>query len=149
MSQSASPREVFGRLLDSVTGRKWADLPGLYAEEAIVEHPFAATTAARLEGREQIRAHFAAGATMPLEMRADNVVIHETADPEVIIAEFDYHGLVTTTGRTFTVHNIFVLRVRDGLIVESRDYVNHLALAAAFDRLPQLVAALAERQPTR
>jgi ketosteroid isomerase-like protein len=148
MSRAASPREVFDRLLGGVTGRKWADLPNLYAEEAIVEHPFATTTAARLEGREQIREHFAAGAAMPLEMRADNVVIHETADPEVIIAEFDYHGLVTTTGRTFTMRNIFVLRVRDGLIVASRDYVNHLAIAAAFDRLPQLVAALTAQQPT-
>jgi hypothetical protein len=34
-----------------------------------------------------------------------------------------------------------VLRVRDGLIVESRDYADHLAFAAATGRLPSLVAA--------
>ena len=148
MLATASPREVFLRLIDGVTGRKWDELPNLYAEDAVVEHPLAATTAARLEGREQIRAHFAAGASMPVELRASNIVIHETADPEVIVAEFDYHGRVTATGRTFMIHNIFVLRVRDGQIVTSRDYVNHLALAAAFDRLPQLVAALTAQQAT-
>src|SRR5215212_7637262 len=101
MPQVASPREVFARLLDGVTSRTFADLHLLYAEDAIVEHPFAASAARRLEGREALRKHFAAGATMPLEMRASNVVIHDTADPEVIVAEFDYHGRVTSTGRTF------------------------------------------------
>jgi ketosteroid isomerase-like protein len=33
-----------------------------------------------------------------------------------------------------------VLRVRDGLIVESRDYSDHLALAAASGRLAELTA---------
>lgn len=49
-----------------------------------------------------------------------------------IVAEFDYHGRVTTTRRTFTASNIFVLRVRDGRIVSSRDYHNHHVLADAF-----------------
>ena len=31
------------------------------------------------------------------------VSIHETADPEVISAEHDAHGEVTTTGRTYTL----------------------------------------------
>jgi hypothetical protein len=30
---------------------------------------------------------------------------------------------------------VFVVRVRDGLIVESRDYSNHAMFAAAFERL--------------
>ncbi|HEY0002920.1 MAG TPA: hypothetical protein VGB74_20870 [Actinoplanes sp.] len=35
-----------------------------------------------------------------------------------------------------------MVRVRDGEIVESRDYVDHVAGARAFGRLPTLVAAL-------
>jgi ketosteroid isomerase-like protein len=148
MPQSASPREVFAQLLDGVTSRALADLHTLYAEDAVVEHPFATSAARRLEGREAIRQHFAAGASIPLEMRASNIVIHDTADPELIVAEFDYHGRVTSTSRTFAVPNIFVIRVRDGKIVSSRDYVNHLALAAALDRLPQLVEAISKQQTT-
>jgi uncharacterized protein len=144
MPQPASPREIFARLLDGVTGRALDDLHLLYAEDAIVEHPFATTAARRLEGREALRQHFAGAAGAPLEMHASNIVIHDTTDPEVIVAEFDYHGRVTTTGRTFTIPNIFVIRVHDGQIVSSRDYVNHAALAAAFDRLPQFVAAFSD-----
>ena len=119
MALPASPREIFARLLDGVTSRAFAELHLLYAEDTIVEHPFAATAARRLEGREALREHFAGGAAMPLELRASNVVIHDTADPEVIVAEFDYHGRVTTTGRTFTIPNIFVMRVRENSASQS------------------------------
>lgn len=143
MSGAIGPRAVFGRLLDGVTGRRWVALPALYAEDTVVEHPFAIPAPTRLEGREAIRAHFTAARELPLELTARNVVVHETVDPEVIIAEFDYVGRVTTTGAAFTVRNIYVLRVRDGLIVESRDYTNHFVLAVALGRLPALVAGLA------
>jgi len=61
--------------------------------------------------------------TNPLHYKAyRNVVIHETADPEVIVVEQDITGTAATTGRDFTLPNIVVLRVRDGQIVHFRDY---------------------------
>lgn len=57
--------------------------------------------------------------------------MHDTGDPEVVIAEFDYDGQVSTTGRSFLVSNVQVLRVHNGQIVSSRDYHDHLAIAAA------------------
>lgn len=59
-----------------------------------------------------------------------------------MIAEFDYEGLHPATGRTFRTANIQVLRIRDGLIVETRDFHDHLAFAAADGRASQLLAAL-------
>jgi ketosteroid isomerase-like protein len=130
---------VFERLVEGVARGRWDELPGLYAEDAVVVHPL--DRAGPLAGREALRRHFAAGAGMGLEMAVRDLVVHETADPEVVIGEFAYEGRVTATGRRFTVHNVFVLRVRDGLIVESRDYADHLAFAAATGRLAALVAA--------
>jgi ketosteroid isomerase-like protein len=135
-----TPREVFERLIDGVTHRRWDTLPDLYAEDAVVVHPFASPPEP-LIGREALRRHFAAAATMDLEMTARDVVVYETADPEVVIGEFVYEGRVTATGHAFTVPNIFVLRVRDGLIVESRDYADHLSFAAATDRLGDLTGS--------
>jgi uncharacterized protein len=133
-----TPRAVFERLIDGVSHRRWAELPGLYAEDAVVVHPFA-PSAGPLTGREALRRHFATAEGLDLEMTPHDVVVHETADPEVVVGEFAYVGRVTTTGRPFTLRNVFVLRVRDGLIVESRDYADHLAFAAATGRLPELV----------
>ncbi len=138
MSRPASPREVFHRLLDGVTGQRWDELPDLYAGDCLVEHPFAAGgPERRIEGREAIRTHFARASGLPLAMTAHEVVVHETTDPEVVIGEFDYHCRNTATDRDFVVNNIFVLRVRDGQIVESRDYANHRVFAEEVGRLPQ------------
>jgi ketosteroid isomerase-like protein len=46
------------------------------------------------------------------------------------------------TGEPFALPGIFVLRVRDGEIVESRDYFDHLTSARVRGRLDDLVAAL-------
>ena len=136
------PSQVFARLSQGITDQRWLELAELYAEDVVVDMPFAAPTPTRLHGREEVRTHFAAAAQGPLSLQARNVVVHETADPEVIVAEYDYVGHVATTDTTFRVANIQVLRIRDGLIVESRDYHDHLALAHALGHLPQLTAAL-------
>ncbi|WP_433479346.1 nuclear transport factor 2 family protein [Spirillospora sp. CA-142024] len=135
MSAATTPREVFARLSAGISAGRWHELAALYAEDAVVDQPFALPPAPpHLEGRATIDRHFRAAAAGPLELRARDVVVHDTADPEVIVAEFDYEGRVTTTGRTFRVANIQVLRVRDGLIVETRDYHDHPGLGRAMGR---------------
>ena len=138
-----SPSQVFRMVLDGVTGRRWSELPELYDEYAEVRHPFLPYGGPVLSGREALRKHFAAAAELPLEMRARDVVIHQTADPEVVIGEFRYVGRFTDTGREFSIPNIFVMRVRHGLIVESRDYADHLGFAQAGSRLPELLELFA------
>lgn len=142
MPEPASPQEVLGRLLQGISDQRWLDLHELYAEDAVVEYPFALPARTRLQGREAIQRYFAAVARTPLRFRARDVVMHQTRDPAVIIVEYDYDGLITTTGRSFRVSNIQVSTVRDGQITASRDYHNHLVLAEVTGRLPALLAAL-------
>ncbi|GLW28050.1 nuclear transport factor 2 family protein [Actinoplanes regularis] len=119
-----TPREIFARLSGGIGRGEWDTLGDLYAPDAVVTMPFDPRRT-ELRGREEVARHFAAAANLPITMRPDRVRVHETADPEVIIAEYDY------AGPGFRVANIQVLRVRDGLIVESRDYHDHAGLAAA------------------
>jgi ketosteroid isomerase-like protein len=148
MPEPAGAREVLEHLIRGISNGRWLELHELYAEEAVVEYPFALPAPTRLEGRAAIQRYFAAVARMPLELRAHNIVMHDAADPEVIIVEYDYDGLVTTTGRAFQVSNIQVSTVRDGQIVKSRDYHNHLVLADVTGRLPDLITAFTTGQPT-
>jgi len=148
MPESALAREVLEHLIHGISNRRWLELHELYAEEAVVEYPFALPTPTRLEGRAAIQRYFAAVARMPLELRAHNIVMHEATDPEVIIAEYDYDGLVTTTGRAFQVSNIQISTVRHGRIVTSRDYHNHLVLAHVTGRLPDLISAFTNKEST-
>lgn len=134
MLAAATPRQVLDRLLGAISARAWASLPELYAEDAVVEQPFALPRPIVLIGREQLRAHFAAAAAAPITLEVRNLVVHDTTDPEVVVAEFDYVARVgADSGEAFSLANIQVLRVRDGRIVASRDYHNHAALAAAIN----------------
>jgi ketosteroid isomerase-like protein len=69
----------------------------------VVRYPFALPVPTQLEGQEAIQKYFAAVAKMPLKLQMRNMVVHETSDPEVVVAEWNYDGLVTTTGRAFRV----------------------------------------------
>jgi ketosteroid isomerase-like protein len=106
-------------------------MAALYAEDAVVELPFNRPAPLRLDGRRQLEQRNQAARGLPLELRPEHLVIHETTDPELVVAEFDYLGRVTTTGRAFRVSNVLVVRVRNGQIVASHDYHDHAALAEA------------------
>jgi ketosteroid isomerase-like protein len=144
VTSDSSPAEVFRALVDGVAAGRWEELPSLYAERTNVVHPFDPLRAPALRTRDELREHFrpTGDAARRLERRPANVTIHETTDPEVIVAEFEYQGTNLDTGEPFTQPAIFVLRVRDGEIVESRDYFDHLSTALLRGQLDALVAAV-------
>ena len=118
-------------------------LAALYAERTDVRHPFAPGGGPVLSTRAELRRHFAqAPGRADGIQRFEPVIlhVHRTADPEVVVTEYRYEG--SADGRPVFITNILVTRVRDGVIVESRDYADHIAAARAFGRLPALAAAL-------
>lgn len=143
MAQPSSPRDVFLALVNGVAEGRWEELPSLYAEQTEVVHPFDPLRRPALRTRDQLRDHFRpTDATPRLRRRVANVTIHETTDPEVIVAEFEYQGTVVDTGEPFVQPAIFVLHVRDGEIVSSRDYFDHLTTARIRGQLDGLVLAV-------
>lgn len=138
-----TPQDVFLALVNGVAAGRWDELPDLYAEHTDVVHPFDPLRAPALRTRAELRAHFRpTGAGPELDRRPANITIHQTTDPEVIVAEFEYRGTVVETGESFVLPGIFVLRVRDGEIVSSRDYFDHVTGARIRGKLDDLVAAV-------
>jgi uncharacterized protein len=134
-----TPREVFLQLVWGVSEGRWDELPELYADQTFVEHPFSPTGDQPLRTRDELREHFSAGKRLPpLRQEPANITVHETADPEVIVAEFEYRGTVES-GESFRVPCVFVLRVRDGKIIASRDYIDHISSARRRGLLDELV----------
>lgn len=130
-----SPRDVFARIQQAALNPD-EGLAELYAPAAVHEWPFPFPGArSRLSGQAEIQAYFrrmlTGGAGRFRFERFGNVVIHDTADPEVIVAEYDIHGTVLATGRPFAFSYVMVLRVRDGRITHLRDYLDPLAMTRA------------------
>lgn len=142
---TATPREVAERFLRASADNAWDALADLYAPDAVIEIPFAPPgIPGRFQGREDHRARFKAVAPLRRIDKVGSVVMHETTDPEVVIVEFDNHATVTSTGRPFVNSYAMVMRVRNGLIVSSRDYANPLDGA---EFRAELSAVLGERPP--
>jgi ketosteroid isomerase-like protein len=130
---TATSREVVEQVLRAGREMDTETFVGLFAPDGYVEWPYRpAGTPGRVEGREQIREFLTAQASGFVRFdEYRNTVIHETTDPEVVIVEYDVHGIVIPTGAPLHQTIIAVLRIRDGLVVSDRDYLNPLVLAEA------------------
>jgi hypothetical protein len=97
-----------------------------------------------LTSRCALQEHF----TVPREGRESlpkrrvvDVVVHETADPEVIVAEFAYEFTLPDDSMS-KVPCVFVMRVRDGQIIASRDYIDPIRTYTARGDLDLLITLL-------
>ncbi len=128
------PREVFARMKQQWLGNGADVMDSLLADDAVVEAPFAPPgKPRRIEGREEFLA-FARAERPSLPVRIEEcqeTAVHETADPEVIVVEYELTGTATTTGHRASAPFIGVLRVRDGKIVAWREYQDTAAIARA------------------
>lgn len=142
---TASPRATAERFLRAAIGADPGDMADCYAPRFVIEMPFAVAGLfpGRVENtREELRARLRAGAATRRYKRLGNVVIHETADPEVVIVEYELHGEFTDKAEPFSMRFLMVLTIQDGQIVHSRDYSNPVVGAQVIGRLPELIAVL-------
>jgi ketosteroid isomerase-like protein len=116
----------------------------MFAEDGVMEFPYALPSPRRLEGREALAAHLAYLARLVELLSVSDVVKHETTDPEVFIVEFASSGRAVATGEPFEQRYISVIRVRDGHIVHYKDYWNPLAILRTM-RGREFVESLAPR----
>lgn len=125
--------DVLKRIEDHFLGRPHQSM---LAPDAVIEDPFARpgqprryeSAAAFEEATRESRE------SLPVRFESFRyTAVHETADPEVTVLEYELGGTVLTTGRRASAPFIAVMRVRDGRIVLWREYQDKLAIAAALE----------------
>ncbi|WP_285666199.1 nuclear transport factor 2 family protein [Actinorhabdospora filicis] len=131
-SGAVTPREIYRRMRESVLAEDATLLPAeLLAEDLVVETPFSPPGMRRYEGREAWLRFFAERALPVRFHEIRDIAVHDTADPGVIVVEYELSGTVTTTGVTASATFVGVLGVRDGLIRLWREYQDVRAIAEA------------------
>lgn len=139
---SPSPRELILSVLDRIGTGRFTALADCYADDVVIEHPQQHPEPGWSQGLGPQREHWAYAERARLCLVPKDVTVHETPDPQLIVAEFRYEGEVATTGRRFRYPHISILRARAGRIVHARDCQDDLALAIARERVHRLVAAM-------
>ncbi|MET9022444.1 nuclear transport factor 2 family protein [Actinopolymorpha sp. NPDC004070] len=141
-----TPRHAFERFRRSVLSGTTDD-SGDQAEDVVVEWPFNPPgRPRRLQGRSRLEALTRAGrAALPMRIEEVPVVaIHDSLDPEVAIVEYELAGTLTATGERVSGAALVLLRVRGGQVVHVREYQDVVAMAQAFGRFDELLAAAKE-----
>ena len=107
----------------------WADLCD---ENVVAEFPFSPDPATRkLVGRAAVYAYIK-DYPKAIDIKAiPTLKIHATDDPNVAIAEWSVSGRVISNGNPYELSYATVVTVRNGLIVNYREYWNPQAFLAA------------------
>jgi ketosteroid isomerase-like protein len=127
---SRTARETVEELLRRITADDRSKIADLYDPDVVIENPFAPQEFPGVaRGRERIREQMKVNAGLWRFDRVEQIGLHETADPEVVVVEYRVHGRISAGEEPFVLSFVMVIRVRDGLIVTSRDYSNPLEAA--------------------
>jgi ketosteroid isomerase-like protein len=97
----------------------------MMAEDFVMEFPFARPgMQTRIEGKAAVLAYLMTVMQGVSVDSVSHVVAHDTADPDVVIVEFEGHGRALETGEAYDQRYISVIRTRDGRIAHYKDYWN-------------------------
>jgi ketosteroid isomerase-like protein len=115
--------DVFRELASRLDNREWERAAELYAEDVVVTNPFAAEGPTTSTGRDAVRQFFVGLGSQLDTLAITDPTLTDGADPEVLVAEFSFSATAGGGSVAFTLPAMFVLRVRDGQIISSRDYI--------------------------
>ncbi|MFE2857831.1 nuclear transport factor 2 family protein [Streptomyces lavendulae] len=132
MTDPTEPAELYRHGLRLLLEKDIAGWVGLWAEDGVMEFPFAPEGwPVRLEGRRAV-ADYMRHYPDHIDLHDfPEVTVHRTTAPGTIVVEMRGVGRLVETDRPFDMTYIAVVTVEDGLITSYRDYWNPLAVSQA------------------
>jgi uncharacterized protein len=134
MAKYAAMRPYFEVVAEALTGLvDGTDFFDMHAEDVVVE--FVITVPdypRRIVGREALAELYADYGESIVQSGSSDVYRYYDAEKSVVILEYTMHGTVVRTGAPYVNRFISVITVRDRKIVHWRDYLDPLAVFAAF-----------------
>ena len=80
----------------------------------------------KIEGREAYMDWF--GGYTNILHSADNLRVHKATNPQVVILEYEVHGMVPSTGNAYDNRFCSIITIADRKIIHWRDYMDSLAV---------------------
>jgi ketosteroid isomerase-like protein len=80
----------------------------------------------KIDGREAYMDWF--GDYTNILHSADNLRVHKSTDRKVVILEYEVHGMVPSTGKSYDNRFCSIVTIKDRKIIHWRDYMDSLAV---------------------
>lgn len=100
-----------------------------YTADLVMEMPYTSPPK-RVEGKPAVL-EYLTNAFVVFQMQLSITEVHPCVDPDELVVEFVSHGLVMTTGKSYSNQYINLFRFRDGSICFQREFFNPNAVASA------------------
>jgi uncharacterized protein len=133
-AQGRTAAQLLKRALDTFLAkdiRGWADLCD---ENIVVEFPFAPDKASRsIVGRTAIYEYLRDYPNVIDLRTTPTMMIHDTSDPNMAIAEWSALGQVISSGKPYEMSYATFVTFHNGLMVNYREYWDPLAFTSAMN----------------
>jgi ketosteroid isomerase-like protein len=132
MSNFPSAADLLRQSLDTFLAKDMKAWSLLCADDVVAEFPFAPEgSPTRLQGREALYGYLRNYPSVIDVHSISHLRIYPTDDPNVAIAEWSSSGDVLTNGNAYEMSYATFVTVKDGLIVNYREYWNPHAFLQA------------------
>jgi len=138
MTKYAAMRPYFDVVTEALDGLvDGDDFFDIHADDVVVEYIITVPDyPRRIVGREALAELYADYGQSIVQSGSSDVHRYHDAEQSVVVLEYTIHGTVVGTGAPYLNRFISVITVKDRKIVHWRDYLDPLAVFAAFGTTP-------------
>jgi uncharacterized protein len=138
MTKYAAMRPYFDVVTEALDGLvDGDDFFDIHADDVVVEYIITGPDyPRRIVGREALAELYADYGQSIVQSGSSDVHRYHDAEQSVVVLEYTIHGTVMSTGAPYLNRFISVITVKDRKIVHWRDYLDPLAVFAAFGTTP-------------
>jgi ketosteroid isomerase-like protein len=138
MAKYAAMRPYFQVVAEGLAGLvDGTDFFDMHAEDVVVEYVITVPDYPRsIVGRDALAELYANYGDSIVQSGSSEVYRYYDPDKSVVVLEYTMHGTVVSTGDPYVNRFISVITIRDRKIAHWRDYLDPLAVIAAFGNGP-------------
>jgi uncharacterized protein len=138
LAKYAAMRPYFDVVTEALDGLvDGDDFFDIHADDVVVEYIITVPDyPRRIVGREALAELYADYGQSIVQSGSSDVHRYHDAEQSVVVLEYTIHGTVVSTGAPYVNRFISVITVEDRKIVHWRDYLDPLAVFAAFGTTP-------------
>jgi uncharacterized protein len=138
MTKYAAMRPYFDVVTEALDGLvDGDDFFDIHADDVVVEYIITVPDyPRRIVGREALAELYADYGQSIVQSGSSDMHRYHDAEQSVVVLEYTIHGTVVSTGAPYLNRFISVITVKDRKIVHWRDYLDPLAVFAAFGTTP-------------
>lgn len=138
MARYAAMRPYFDLVAESLEGlADGTDFFDMHAEDVVVEYVITVPDyPRRIVGRDALAELYSDYGDSIVQSGSTDVYRYYDPEKSVVVLEYTMHGTVVRTGAPYINRFISVITVRNRKIVHWRDYLDPLAVFAAFGDAP-------------